>query len=99
MNQMPTRSCLIAAVAVLGFGLQSMFAQAVAPNAAAKEEAVKLDPFKVGADQDVGFVAANALAGARISTPLKDTPVAYSVLTSEFLEAFNINDSAKASDF
>ena len=60
---------------------------------------VKLDPFNVNASSDVGFVAANSLAGGRMTMALKDTPVAYSVLTSEFLEAFNITDAGKASEF
>ena len=97
----PTRTRLTTAVAVLGFGLQSIVAQtAPAPSGgAAPDAAVKLDPFSVSASSDVGFVAANSLAGGRIATALKDTPVAYSVLTSEFLEAFNINDAGKAADF
>ena len=60
---------------------------------------MKLDPFSVKADADVGFVAASSLAGGRIATALKDTPVAYSVLTKEFLEAFNVNDVADAAAF
>jgi outer membrane receptor protein involved in Fe transport len=72
---------------------------APAPSAAPQETTVKLDPFSVSADSDVGFVAASSLAGGRIATALKDTPVAYSVLTKEFLEAFNVNDIADAASF
>ena len=88
-------------LAVAGLGLPVLFAQtAPAPSSnAAPEAAIKLDPFKVNAESDVGFVGANSLAGGRIATALKDTPVAYSVLTSEFLEAFNINDAGKAAEF
>src|SRR3954465_16062998 len=100
MKHRPIRFQLAAALTVIGFGLQPIYAQtAAAPTPAGAQEAVKLDPFSVKADADVGFVAANSLAGGRITTALKDTPVAYSVLTSEFLEAFNITDAAKASDF
>ena len=60
---------------------------------------VRLDPFSVRADSDVGFVAASSLAGGRIATALKDTPVAYSVITKEFLDAFNIVDVADAANF
>jgi outer membrane receptor for ferric coprogen and ferric-rhodotorulic acid len=63
------------------------------------EEAVKLDPFNVTADSDVGFVAASSLAGGRIATPLKDTPVSYSVVTKEFLDAFNITDIADSGNW
>ncbi|MSU65533.1 MAG: hypothetical protein EXS38_05410 [Opitutus sp.] len=100
MKQSHPKICLAAAAAIIGLGVHSMFAQTAPTSSAAKDEsAVKLDPFKVSAESDVGFVAANSLAGGRIATALKDTPVAYSVLTSEFLEAFNINDAGKAAEF
>mgnify|MGYP001555962425 CR=1 FL=1 len=63
---------------------------------AASEQAVVLSPFEVNTSKDEGFVATSALAGGRLATPLKDTPVAYSVLTNEFLEAFNITDLTEA---
>src|SRR5262245_19151893 len=100
MNTNPVR-CLASAVLSLGLALASLPAQtAPTPSAGATDETtVKLDPFNVNATSDVGFVAANSLAGGRMTMALKDTPVAYSVLTSEFLEAFNITDAGKASDF
>lgn len=58
-----------------------------------------LTPFTVNAEKDVGFVAASSLAGGRIATALKDTPVAYSVITAEFLEAFNLTDVAEATQW
>jgi outer membrane receptor for ferric coprogen and ferric-rhodotorulic acid len=70
-----------------------------APTSSSTEPVVKLDPFSVQADSDVGFVAASSLAGGRIATALKDTPVAYSVVTKEFLDAFNIVDVADAANF
>ena len=84
-------AALVALSTSLGFG-QS----APAPSPAGQEAAVKLDPFSVSADSDVGFVAASSLAGGRIATALKDTPVAYTVITKEFLDAFNITDTAQA---
>src|SRR5437868_14333071 len=101
MNTNPSKLLLIA-TAVVTFGVRSLFGQAApAPSTAAggDEGTVKLDPFNVNANSDVGFVAANSLAGGRMTMALKDTPVAYSVLTSEFLEAFNITDAGKAAEF
>ncbi|MBI5769354.1 MAG: TonB-dependent receptor plug domain-containing protein [Verrucomicrobia bacterium] len=49
-----------------------------------------LSPFTVNSSRDQGFVAASALAGGRLTTDLKDTPAAYSVLTRDFIEALNI---------
>ncbi|MCC6416333.1 MAG: hypothetical protein IT582_10535 [Opitutaceae bacterium] len=50
----------------------------------------------VSSESDVGFVATQSLAGGRLADDLKDTPVAYSVQTSEFLEALNLTDVSAA---
>lgn len=100
MKYRSRRTQLAAALAVIGLGLQPIYAQtAPSPTPAGATDAVKLDPFNVSAASDVGFVASNSLAGGRMTMALKDTPVAYSVLTSEFLEAFNITDAGKAAEF
>lgn len=68
----------------------------VRPVTAPAEETVVLSPFQVDATRDSGFVAASALAGGRLSTDLKDTPVAYSVLTRDFIDAVNVKDLTDA---
>lgn len=68
-----------------------------APSVA--DSAVVLSPFTVNTSRDVGFVGTSSLAGGRLATPLKDTPVAYSVLTHEFIEAFNVNDLEEAGQY
>jgi outer membrane receptor protein involved in Fe transport len=94
------KSVILVAAACLGLGATSLFGQAAPTTSLSKEETtVKLDPFSVSADSDVGFVAASSLAGGRIATALKDTPVAYSVITKEFLEAFNLTDVSQAAQF
>ncbi len=65
-------------------------------SAPAKDEAVTLSPFEVRTDRDTGFVAASSLAGGRLASDLKDTPVAYSVLTREFIDALAIDDLSQA---
>lgn len=75
--------------------------QTVSPPPAATpsnpgEEVVELSPFAVNTDRDVGYLAANSLAGSRLNTSLKDTPAAISVLTPEFLSdigAFNLTEA------
>src|SRR6185436_1357862 len=100
MKLPPTKLVLIAAAAGLGLSVYPLSAQTAPAATASNEEAtVKLDPFSVSADSDVGFVAASSLAGGRIATALKDAPVAYSVITKEFLEAFNLTDVNQASAF
>ncbi len=99
MNLPDPRSVIRTATVLFGLGVSSAFGQNAPASTGTGEEAVKLDPFSVSADSDVGFVAASSLAGGRISTALKDTPVAFSVITKEFLDAFNITDIPSASNW
>jgi outer membrane receptor for ferric coprogen and ferric-rhodotorulic acid len=68
-------------------------------EAAASAEPVKLSPFEVVTDRDVGFVPATSLAGGRLSTDLKQTPLAYSVLTKELIETLDLVDTEKAMEW
>lgn len=102
MKATSSEARLIAAAASAALFVCSGFAQATRSESEQKvkdEERVTLTPFEVRDDKDVGFAASSSLAGGRISTPLKDTPVAYSVLTAEFLEAFNITNIAEAAQW
>ncbi|MEO6246929.1 MAG: TonB-dependent receptor plug domain-containing protein, partial [Opitutaceae bacterium] len=98
----PSLRCLLAA-ATLTLAFSSLRAQTATPPPtppkAETDEKITLSPFTVSAGKDVGFVAASSLAGGRIATALKDTPVAYSVVTAEFLEAFNLTDVAEATQW
>ncbi|MGH7946234.1 MAG: TonB-dependent receptor plug domain-containing protein, partial [Opitutaceae bacterium] len=58
-----------------------------------------LSPFEVTTDQDTGFVAAGSLAGGRLAGELRDTPVAYSVMTREFIDALGIVDLLEATSW
>ena len=85
----------------LAAGFFSWSSAQVAPNpptvqAAKTDEVVTLTPFQVNTGRDVGFVASSALAGGRLATDLSDTPVAYSVLTREFIDALNLTDLTEA---
>jgi outer membrane receptor protein involved in Fe transport len=76
-------------------------ADAARPNTPtrAADDSVVLSPFVVNTDRDVGFVASSALAGGRLAGALRDTPVAYSVLTREFIDALNLTDLASANEW
>jgi len=63
------------------------------------EEIYELSPFVVDASKDVGFVASQSLAGGRLAGDLKETPAAYSVLTSEFIEAVGITSLEEANQW
>src|SRR5207253_11442396 len=97
--RLSSRKSILLAAALVGLGICSGSGQTTAASTTKDEGTVKLDPFSVSADADVGFVASSSLAGGRIATALKDTPVAYSVMTKEFLDAFNITDMAEAANF
>ena len=81
------------------------FAQQTPPPAAATsavaaaakdEEAVVLSPFEVRTEKDTGFAASSALAGGRLATDLKDTPVAYSVMNRDMIDALGITNLTEA---
>lgn len=61
-----------------------------------EDKIVVLNPFVISTDRDVGFVTASSLAGGRLATDLKDTPIAYSVITRDFLDVLSLFDTEKA---
>jgi outer membrane receptor protein involved in Fe transport len=63
------------------------------------EKVIELTPFEVTADQDVGYLAANTLAGSRMNTPLKDTAASISVFTREFMNDLAATDMAEVLAF
>ena len=76
--------------------------QAVAPATTPSPErsaAVQLSPFEVNTDKDTGFAAASSLAGGRLASDLRDTPVAYSVITRDFIDALNLTDLQSAAEW
>lgn len=72
--------------------------QPAAP-AAAPDDVVMLSPFTVSSERDVGFQAASAQAGGRLATDLKDTPVSYSVINRELIDALGLTDLTQAADW
>jgi len=58
----------------------------VPPAPPEEKEPVILSPFVVSSDKDVGYLAANTLAGTRLNTNLFETPAAISVLTKELID-------------
>lgn len=62
-------------------------------------DAVKLSPFEVNTSRDTGFAAASSMAGGRLASDLRDTPVAYSVVTRDFIDALNLTDLQSAAEW
>ena len=86
-------SILVGAIATSGAGLAFGQTNTAAPVA---ESVVMMSPFSVATEKDEGFVAASSLAGGRLNLALKDTPLAYSVLTRDFIDAVGIIDQEQA---
>lgn len=86
---------LFAALISVGSAVAQNTAPAASPAADERgpaEPVVTLNPFEVKADSDRGFVATSSLAGGRLAGELKDTPVAYTVLTKDFIDALDLTD-------
>ena len=76
-------------------------AQSAAPGLAGaeKDDVITLSPFNVSPERDPGFVAASALAGGRLAGDLKDTAIAYSVITREVIEDLGITNGFEAASW
>ncbi len=70
-----------------------------ASSGSTAEETIELSPFEVTTDKDTGFAANSSLAGGRLATELRDTPIAYSVMTREFIDALGITDLFEATEW
>lgn len=97
---LPRQCGLFCLAVVLAAAVAPLAAQtASAPTTSKPAGTIELSPFIVNTDKDVGFVASSALAGGRLAGDLRDTPVAYSVLTREFIDALNLTDLTSASEW
>lgn len=76
---------LLAAGAALGQTASAPAKPPVAVSTRPTDEAVKLNPFVVNEDDNVGYAATSTLAGTRINTALRDVGAAISIVTPEFL--------------
>jgi len=63
-----------------------------ATPAAGEESVVRLSPFEVTSNTDVGYQATATLAGSRLNTSLKDVAASISVFTEEFIKDINATD-------
>ncbi len=103
-NPMKKKKLLTALTGWLALALapasgQTTGSPAPAPQPAAEEKTIELSPFEVTSDRDTGFAATSSLAGGRLATELRDTPVAYSVMTREFIDALEITDLLEATSW
>ena len=94
----------IALAAAAALQAQPVVAPPVTPAKTTEDKsvpasAVVLSPFEVNTEKDNGFAASGSLAGGRLASELRDTPVAYSVITREFIDALGITDLQAAAEW
>lgn len=90
---------LPAQVAAAFAAAASVFAQSVSqpattttPSSAKGDPIVRLNPFEVTSNNDVGYQAVDTMAGSRLNTSLKDVAASISVFTEEFIKDINAAD-------
>ncbi len=76
-----------------GAALTTLALAATPPRPASPDgEVISLSEFTVSADAQTGYVASETMTGSRLPTKIKDLPYNIEVITSEFLEDFNLTD-------
>lgn len=86
--------------ALLSSWLLAPLASAAEPTATTvSEPAIQLSPFEIRTDKDTGFIATSALTGGRLATDLRDTPIAYSIVTKDFISALGLTDIGEAAQW
>jgi iron complex outermembrane recepter protein len=76
---------------------QGVLVATATPTASSSEvdQTVRLDPFEVSTNHDIGYLADNTLSGTLFNTDLKDNAASIQVVTPELIQdlgAFNIKD-------
>ena len=77
---------LLAAIAPAVWAQPTAPANQTPPTNNQDNETVVLNEFRVDASQDRGYTATNSITGTLLNTPLRDTPFAIDVYTSQFIE-------------
>ena len=80
------RWCLIATLAALPLGAQTLTEKPAVPANPNADEPVVLSPFTVQTSTDVGYEASESLAGTGLKSKLTDLGASVSVVTAKFLE-------------
>jgi outer membrane receptor for ferric coprogen and ferric-rhodotorulic acid len=69
------------------------------PTPVQTASAITLSPFEVNTTKDTGFAAANAGTATRLTLDMRDVPAAFSVMTSEFIDALAIVNVGEAASW
>jgi iron complex outermembrane receptor protein len=98
-----TRQHLITLLAATGCLLSTAaFAQTTTTSTSTSqknnEDTVLMSEFSVKADTDKGYIASEAVTGSRVATKIADLPYSISVITSEFMQDFDVFDFSTAAN-
>ena len=80
------------ALALTAAGLAQTAPSPRPPESARSEDPVQLSEFSVKAEEDRGYLASEAVTGPRLATKIADLPYAITVITSEFMQDFDVFD-------
>src|SRR5215217_7235248 len=75
---------------------------ALVKNAAPAEsdnDPIRLSPFEVNTDKDIGYSASTAMSGTRTNEKLENLPNSISVMTQEFMQDLAFNNYFYAVDY
>ncbi|MBX7122161.1 MAG: hypothetical protein K1X42_08520 [Opitutaceae bacterium] len=91
--------CFSAGLFAMAFCAMGSLGSAQTASTQSEEEVEDLSPFVVTTSVDTGYAAEETLAGTRLRTPVRDTPVALSVLTAKLLDDLGATDFRDVLDF
>jgi hypothetical protein len=88
--------CSLGSLALLSLARLNAQAAATPSAAATNEDVVRLSPFEVTTENDRGFQSGSVGTTARMKVDLADTPVSYSIINREMIDALGIVDMGEA---
>jgi outer membrane receptor protein involved in Fe transport len=88
--------CSVGSLALLSLARLNAQAPATPSAAASNEDVVRLSPFTVTTENDRGFQSGSVGTTARMKVDLADTPVSYSIINREMIDALGIVDMGEA---
>ena len=90
------KACSLGGLALLSLARLNAQAASTPSAAASNEDVVRLSPFEVTTENDRGFQSGSVGTTARMKVDRADTPVSYSIINREMIDALGIVDMGEA---